>query len=183
VSRQQNEFVHLLQPDEPEDAERVVLNIDEAGRQHGQRSTQAELQDECLSYCGAMLAIRTTLPHFSDSAAMKAANSWALSGIGTVPRSASRASIPRGARRWRPPPSDQAPVRDECSDADDRVVDMLWKLVANRLADLYVGLADKIIGGREPAEVGHGLQVADDDAWFHAGRSVAQRLGVKKDVP
>src|SRR5215475_4043789 len=56
-------------------------------------STQAELQDEYLGYCGAMLAIRTTLPHFSDSAAMKAANSWALSGIGTVPRSASRASI------------------------------------------------------------------------------------------
>ena len=25
-----------------------------------------------------------TLPHFSDSAAMKAANSWAWSGIGTV---------------------------------------------------------------------------------------------------
>src|SRR6516225_9181646 len=40
-------------------------------------STQAELQDEYLGYCGAM----------------KAANSWALSGIGTVPRSASRASI------------------------------------------------------------------------------------------
>src|SRR5271166_2722295 len=33
VSRQQNEFMHLLQPDEPEDAKRVVLNIDEASRQ------------------------------------------------------------------------------------------------------------------------------------------------------
>src|SRR5262249_35095679 len=51
------------------------------GRHAGPRPqslTQAELPDECLGYCGAMLAIRTTLPHFSDSAAMKAANSWAL---------------------------------------------------------------------------------------------------------
>src|SRR5262245_43869060 len=68
-----------------------------AGEQHAgprpRSATQAEVQDEYLGYCGAMLAIRTTLPHFSDSAAMKAANSWALSGIGTVPRSASRASI------------------------------------------------------------------------------------------
>src|SRR5262249_60467691 len=41
--------------------------------------------NEYLGYCGAMLAIRTTLPHFSDSAAMKAANSWALSVIGALP--------------------------------------------------------------------------------------------------
>jgi hypothetical protein len=39
------------------------------------------------------------------------------------------------------------PVRDKSSDADDRVVDVLRKLVANRLADLYVGLTDKIVGG------------------------------------
>jgi hypothetical protein len=30
---------------------------------------------------------------------------------------------------------------DECSDADDRVVDVLRKLVADGLSDLYVGLA------------------------------------------
>ena len=42
--------------------------------------------------------------------------------------------------------------------------------------------ADKIVGGREPAEVGHSLQVPDEDAWLHAGRSVAQRLGIEKDV-
>jgi hypothetical protein len=35
------------------------------------------------------------------------------------------------------------PVRDEGSDADDRVVDVLRKFVANRLADLYVRLADE----------------------------------------
>jgi hypothetical protein len=50
-------------------------------------------------------------------------------------------------------------VRDERSDADDRVVDVLRELVADRLADLRVGLADEVVGGREPADVGHGLQV------------------------
>jgi hypothetical protein len=25
-----------------------------------------------------------------------------------------------------------------------------------------------IVGGREPAEVGHSLEVPDDDGWFHA---------------
>jgi hypothetical protein len=58
-------------------------------------------------------------------------------------------------------------VRDESSDADNRVVDVLRELVPDRLADLHVGLADKIVGGREPGEVGHGLQVPDDDAWLH----------------
>jgi hypothetical protein len=64
-------------------------------------------------------------------------------------------------------------VRDECPDADDRVVDVLWKLVANRLADFYVGLADEIVGSCEPAEVGRSLQVPHDDAWFHARRHLA----------
>lgn len=44
-----------------------------------------------------MLAIRTTLPHFSDSAAMKAANSWALSGIGTVRTGGNTMAIDTGA--------------------------------------------------------------------------------------
>jgi hypothetical protein len=37
------------------------------------------------------------------------------------------------------------------------VVDVLGELVADGLADFHVGLADKIIGGREPRKVGHGL--------------------------
>src|SRR5262249_2670234 len=45
------------------------------------------------------------------------------------------------------------PVRDERSDADDRVVDVLRELIADRLADLYVGLADEVVGGREPAMI------------------------------
>jgi len=40
------------------------------------------------------------------------------------------------------------PVSDEGSDADDRVVDVLRKLVADRLADFHVGLADEVVGGR-----------------------------------
>src|SRR5262249_4770939 len=39
------------------------------------------------------------------------------------------------------------------------MVDVLRKLAAN-----------KIVGGREPADVGYGLGVPDDDAWFHACR-------------
>jgi hypothetical protein len=61
----------------------------------------------------------------------------------------------------------QLPVRDEGADADDRVVDVLGKLVADRLADFYVRLADQIVGGREAGKVGHSLQVPHDDAWFH----------------
>ena len=73
-------------------------------------------------------------------------------------------------------------VRDESTNTDDRVVYVLREFVADRLAHFHVGLAHEIIGGREAAEVGHGLQVPDDDAWFHADRSVTQRQGAKKEV-
>ena len=43
-----------------------------------------------------------------------------------------------------------------------RVVNVLWKLVADCLADFHVRLAHQIVRGREAAEVGHGLQVPDD---------------------
>jgi hypothetical protein len=72
-------------------------------------------------------------------------------------------------------------MRDEGSDADDRVINVLRKLVADRLADFYVGLADKIVGGRKPGDVGHGLQVPHDDAWFHAGR-ISPRLRIGKPL-
>jgi hypothetical protein len=64
-------------------------------------------------------------------------------------------------------PVARLPVRDEGADTDNRVVDVLGELVADRLADLHVGLADEVVGGREPGEVGHSLKVPDDDAWFH----------------
>jgi len=65
---------------------------------------------------------------------------------------------------------------------DDRVVDVLREFVAHCLPDFHVGLADEVVGGREPAEVGYGLQVPHDDARFHSRRSVTRRLGTKKDV-
>jgi hypothetical protein len=46
-------------------------------------------------------------------------------------------------------------MRDESSDADNRVVDVLRKFVADRLAHPHIGLADKVVGGCKPAEVGH----------------------------
>jgi hypothetical protein len=60
-----------------------------------------------------------------------------------------------------------------------------YELVVNLKTAKALGLevlADEIVGGREPGEVGHGLQVPDDDAWFHSGRSVTRGLGAKKDV-
>jgi hypothetical protein len=34
---------------------------------------------------------------------------------------------------------------------------MLREFIAESLADFYVGLADEIVGGREPGEVGYGF--------------------------
>ena len=59
-------------------------------------------------------------------------------------------------------------VSDQRADAHDGVVDVLRELVAEDLTNVRIALADKIVGGREPGEVGHSLQVPDDDAWFHA---------------
>jgi hypothetical protein len=42
-------------------------------------------------------------------------------------------------------PVTRLPLRNEGSDADDRVADVLWKLVTDRLADFHVGLAGKIV--------------------------------------
>jgi hypothetical protein len=55
-------------------------------------------------------------------------------------------------------------VRDESADAHNRVVDVLREFVADRFTNFYVGLADEIVSGSEPADVGHSLQVPDDDA-------------------
>jgi hypothetical protein len=43
------------------------------------------------------------------------------------------------------------PVRDESADAHNRVVYVLRKFFTDRLADFYVRLTDKIVGGCEPA--------------------------------
>src|SRR5262245_61630662 len=61
-------------------------------------------------------------------------------------------------------------MRNKRPNADNRIVDVLRKFIADRLATLYFGLADKIIGGRKPGKVGHGLQTPDDDTRFHVDR-------------
>jgi hypothetical protein len=48
-------------------------------------------------------------------------------------------------------------VSNERPDAHDRVVDVLRELVAEGLTNVRLWLADKIVGGREPRQVGHGL--------------------------
>ena len=60
------------------------------------------------------------------------------------------------------------PVSDQRAHAHDGVVDVLRELVAEDFTNVRIALADKIVRGREPGEVGHSLQVPDDDAWFHA---------------
>ena len=57
----------------------------------------------------------------------------------------------------------QFPVRDKGSNADDRVVYVLRKFVADRLADFYVGLADEIVSGGEALYVGNRFEVPNDD--------------------
>src|SRR6266446_6363492 len=61
-------------------------------------------------------------------------------------------------------------VSDQCADAHDGVVHVLRELVAEDRTNVRIRLADKVVGGREPTQVGHSLQVPDDDAWFHADR-------------
>jgi hypothetical protein len=41
-------------------------------------------------------------------------------------------------------------MRDQRSDADDRVVDVLRKFIAERLADLHLRFADQIVCGCKP---------------------------------
>src|SRR5262249_9071086 len=56
------------------------------------------------------------------------------------------------------------------------------EFVAESLADFHVRFADKIIGGREPAGVGHGLQVPDDDACLHICRVTKWPTSGKRTV-
>ena len=54
-------------------------------------------------------------------------------------------------------------------------VDVLRKFVAELGTNVRFRLADKVVGGREPGEVGHSLKVPDDDAWFHAKWNMTRR--------
>jgi hypothetical protein len=56
---------------------------------------------------------------------------------------------------------------DERADAHDGVVDVLREPVAEGCTNVRLRVADEIVSCRESAQVGHGLQVPHDDAWFH----------------
>jgi hypothetical protein len=58
-------------------------------------------------------------------------------------------------------------VSDQRADAHDRVVDVLWESVPEKRPQLRVGLTDEAVSGCEPAQVGHSLQVPDDDGAVH----------------
>jgi hypothetical protein len=58
-------------------------------------------------------------------------------------------------------------LRDQGTDADDRVIDELWKLVAHLCAGFVVEPTNQSIGGREAAQIGSGLDIPDDDAGWH----------------
>jgi hypothetical protein len=89
-----------------------------------------------------------------------------LGSKAAVPAPAPVRSAARSIADQSPPPPALA-VSDECSDAHDGVVDVLGEPVAEGLPNVRIPLTDKIIGGCEAGEVGHGLQVPEDDTWFH----------------
>jgi hypothetical protein len=64
-------------------------------------------------------------------------------------------------------------VGDQSANADDRVVDVLGKLVADGFADLHLCPAHEVVGGREPREVRHGL----DDVWLHVSKIYHMKAG------
>ena len=76
----------------------------------------------------------------------------------------------RRAQRVHDPPALLA-MRDKRADADDRMVDVLRKLVADLVADRF---AHFIIGARThavccgvTAQIGHSLEVPDNDVAVH----------------
>jgi hypothetical protein len=60
-------------------------------------------------------------------------------------------------------------VSDKRTDAYDRMIDMLRKLVANRCPDLLVGPASQAVGYGKAAEVGYSLKVQTMTLVFMSG--------------
>ena len=55
-------------------------------------------------------------------------------------------------------------VRDQSSDASNRMVDVLGKFIAHRLADFVIAFAIKDISRGKTAKIRNGFEVSDDDA-------------------
>ena len=58
-------------------------------------------------------------------------------------------------------------MSDECADADNRVVDVLWKLVAERLSDFFVRFSGETIGSSITRNIGHGFKIPNEDVVGH----------------
>ena len=69
-------------------------------------------------------------------------------------------------------------MRDERTNADDRVVDVLRELIADRLPDLYLGLADEIVGELVPGRM-NAVSKSVASASSRATRSARERARVK----
>jgi hypothetical protein len=68
-------------------------------------------------------------------------------------------------------------MRDQCADADDRMVDVLGECIAYRGADFLRALAERIISSSKGADVGYCLNVPDENV-RHLSRHQIQCLEV-----
>src|SRR5215471_10826546 len=55
-------------------------------------------------------------------------------------------------------------MSNQCADADDRVINVLWELLAHGGANFIVALAVMTIGGGKSLEVGNRFDIPNDDA-------------------
>ena len=65
-------------------------------------------------------------------------------------------------------------MSDECADANNRVVDVLWELVPECLSDFLARFARETIGSSITRNIGHGFKVPNDDV---LGCHVPSRIG------
>jgi hypothetical protein len=60
-------------------------------------------------------------------------------------------------------------MSDERADTDNRVVNVLWELVAERLSDFFVQFASETVGSSITRDIRHGFEVPNDDVVGHVG--------------
>jgi hypothetical protein len=60
---------------------------------------------------------------------------------------------------------------NQSPDTNDRVIDVLWELVANRITNLVIALAVMTVGGCKALDIGDRFDVPSDDATHVAPES------------
>ena len=58
-------------------------------------------------------------------------------------------------------------MTDESADTDNRVVNVLWELVAECLSDYFIRFASEAICSDITRDIGHGFEVPNDDVVGH----------------